>query len=159
MQCVIKTHLSKLKNKLLKYFPPSCDIWLNNMWILNPFLPCEKHELSLLNESLLLELSSTKTVEVWELNLVFLIVMLLYLIIYLYFCRKFGYVTVCGLELGISNHIIIIRRERNISTSNYSRGGMLIAIRNNIPSSLLTTSVNSVEHIFVKISVHKKIIL
>jgi len=26
MQCVIKTHLSKLKNKLLKYFPPSHDI-------------------------------------------------------------------------------------------------------------------------------------
>ncbi|XP_015376209.1 PREDICTED: protein FAM200A-like [Diuraphis noxia] len=30
------------------------------MWILNPFLPCEKHELSLLNESQLLELSSDK---------------------------------------------------------------------------------------------------
>lgn len=63
MQCVIKTHLSKLKNKLLKYFPPSHDIRLNNMWILNPFLPCEKHELSLLNESQLLELSSDKSLE------------------------------------------------------------------------------------------------
>ncbi|CAI6376269.1 unnamed protein product [Macrosiphum euphorbiae] len=63
MQCVIKTHLSKLKNKLLKYFPPSHDIRSNNMWILNPFLPCENHELSLLNESQLLELSSDKLLE------------------------------------------------------------------------------------------------
>jgi len=38
MQCVIKTHLSKLKKKLLNYFPPSHDIGLNNKWILNPFL-------------------------------------------------------------------------------------------------------------------------
>jgi len=63
IQCVIKTHLSKLKNKILKYFPPSHDIRLNNMWILNPFLPCEKHELSLLNESQLLELSSDKLLD------------------------------------------------------------------------------------------------
>ncbi|KAL4132463.1 hypothetical protein QTP88_009607 [Uroleucon formosanum] len=63
MQCVIKTYLSKLKNKLLKYFPPSHDIRLNNMWILNPFLLCEKYELSLLNESHLLELSSDKLLE------------------------------------------------------------------------------------------------
>jgi len=63
MQCVIKTHLSKLKNKLLKYFPSSHDIRSNNMWILNPFLPCENHELSLLNESQLLELSSDKLLE------------------------------------------------------------------------------------------------
>jgi hypothetical protein len=63
MQYIIKTHLSKLKNKLFKYFPSSHDIQLNNMWILNPFLPCKKHELSLLNESQLLELSSDKLLE------------------------------------------------------------------------------------------------
>ncbi|XP_060879137.1 protein FAM200A-like [Metopolophium dirhodum] len=33
------------------------------MWILNPFLPCENHELSLLNEIQLLELSSDKLLE------------------------------------------------------------------------------------------------
>ncbi|KAE9540093.1 hypothetical protein AGLY_005345 [Aphis glycines] len=45
------------------YFPPSHNIRLSNMWILNPFLPCEKHEFSLLNESQLLELSSDKLLE------------------------------------------------------------------------------------------------
>jgi zinc finger BED domain-containing protein 5/7/8/9 len=33
------------------------------MWILNPFFPCENHELSLLNESQLLELSLDKLLE------------------------------------------------------------------------------------------------
>ncbi|KAL4141935.1 hypothetical protein QTP88_004478 [Uroleucon formosanum] len=52
-----------LKKNEINYFPPSHDIRLNNMWILNPFLPSEKHELSLLNESHLLELLSDKLLE------------------------------------------------------------------------------------------------
>lgn len=60
IKCVIKMHLLKSKNKILNHFPPSHDVRLNNMWIRNPFLPCEKHELSLLNESQLFEVSSDK---------------------------------------------------------------------------------------------------
>lgn len=60
LQHIIKTHSSKLKNKILNYFPPSNDIRINNMWILNPYLSCEKHELSLLNETRLIELSLNK---------------------------------------------------------------------------------------------------
>jgi hypothetical protein len=42
-------------------------------------------------------------------------------------------------KLGISNYIIF-RCDRNISTSNLSRGGdVLIFIHNDIPSSILTT--------------------
>lgn len=59
-------------------------------------------------------------------------------------------------ELGLSNYIIF-RCDRSPSTSIYSRGGgALIAIRNDIPSSPLTTAHNNVEHLFVKITVNKK---
>lgn len=59
-------------------------------------------------------------------------------------------------ELGLSNYTVY-RCDRNVSTSNLSRGGgVLIAIRNNIPSSILTTYANNVEHLFVKITINNK---
>jgi len=58
-------------------------------------------------------------------------------------------------ELGLSKYIIF-RYNWTISTSIHNRGGGApIAIRKDIPSSLLTTSINNVEHLFVKISINK----
>lgn len=62
-------------------------------------------------------------------------------------------------ELGLSNYIVF-RCDRNISTSTHSRGGgALIAIRNDIPSSLHSTALNNVEHLFVKITVNKTLFI
>jgi len=41
MQNVIAIHLLKLKDKFLKYFDPTKDIRLNNLWVINPFIKSE----------------------------------------------------------------------------------------------------------------------
>lgn len=62
-------------------------------------------------------------------------------------------------KLGLSN-CIVFRCDRHIFTSILSRGGgALLAIHNDIPSSILSTTVNNVEHLFVKISINKKLFI
>jgi len=63
MQNVIAIHLLKLKEKFLKYFDPTTDIRLNNLWVINPFIKSEKNKLSSLNEEKLIELYSDKGLE------------------------------------------------------------------------------------------------
>jgi hypothetical protein len=63
MQNVIAIHLLKLKEKFLKYFDPTKDIRLNNLWVINPFIKSEKNKLSSLNEEKLIELYSDKGLE------------------------------------------------------------------------------------------------
>jgi len=63
MQNVIAIHLLKLKEKFLKYFDPTKDIRLNNLWVINPFIKSEKNKLSSLTEEKLIELYSDKGLE------------------------------------------------------------------------------------------------
>lgn len=72
---IIINHLLKLKENFLHYFPPSADIHLDNMWILNPFLAHEINDLNPSDEELIKlsrtncfkrSLTATRTIKFWK---------------------------------------------------------------------------------------------
>lgn len=52
-----KLYIEALQKSCDDYFPESSDVRSGNLWVIDPFLPCENHNLSLSQQEKLIELS------------------------------------------------------------------------------------------------------